>query len=63
MAILDPTGQRYLQITGLSEDLRPGQNVVLTFRFDNGVEIKTPVPIAVPLSPLPRTPLEFDDHE
>jgi hypothetical protein len=37
--------------------------VVLTFRFDNGVEIKTPVPIAVPLSPLPRTPLEFDDHE
>jgi hypothetical protein len=42
MAILDPTGQRYLQITGLGEELRPGQTVVLTFRFDNGVEIETP---------------------
>jgi hypothetical protein len=63
MAILDPTAQRYLQVTGLSEELRPGQTVVLTFRFDNGVEIETPVPIALPLSPLPRSPLEFDDHE
>jgi hypothetical protein len=63
MAILDPTGQRFLQITGLGEELRPGQTVVLTFRFDNGVEIETPVPIAVPLSPLPRSPMDFDEHE
>jgi len=37
--------------------------VMLTFRFDNGTEIETSVPIAVPGSPLPRSPLELDEHE
>lgn len=64
LAVLDPGGQRFLQITGLRKEIRPGQNVELTFRFDNGVTITTPVPVAVPLSPPPRSPMEFDgEHE
>ena len=63
MAILDPPGSRYLLLTGLREDLRPGQSVMLTFRFDNGVEIETSVPIAIPQSALPRSPLDLDEHE
>jgi hypothetical protein len=63
MVILDPTGSRYLLLTGLREELRPGQSVMMTFRFDNAKEIEASVPIAVPLSPLPRSPLELDEHE
>jgi copper(I)-binding protein len=63
MAILDPSGSRYLMLTGLREELRPGQSVMMTFRFDNGVEIETSVSIAVPNSALPRSPLDLDKHE
>lgn len=63
LAILDPSSPRYLVLTDLREELRPGQTVMVTFRFDNGVQIETPVPMAVPLSPLPRSPLPLDDEE
>jgi hypothetical protein len=63
MAILDPSAQRYLVLTDLREDLMPGQSVMMTFRFDNGTEIEASVPMAVPLSPLPRSPLPLEDEE
>lgn len=63
IAVLDPSLGRYLQITGLSEELKPGDTVEVTFRFSNGVSITTPVPIAVPYSPPPRSPLNFEEDE
>jgi copper(I)-binding protein len=63
IAILDQSGDRYLVITGLSEEFKPGQSIMMTFRFDNGVEIETNVPIEIPLSPPPRSPLHFDEEE
>ena len=61
--MLDPSLQRYLQVTGLSEELKPGDTVELTFRFSNGISITTPVPIAVPLSPPPRSPMHFGEED
>lgn len=63
IAVLDPSLDRYLQITGLSEKLKPGDTVEVTFRFNNGVSITTPVPISVPLSPPPRSPMQFEGGE
>jgi copper(I)-binding protein len=63
IAVLDQGGERYLVITGLSEEFKPGQSIMMTFRFDNGVEIETNVPIEIPLSPPPRSPLHFDEEE
>jgi hypothetical protein len=62
LVVLDTSGQRYREITGLREGLRPGQTAEFTFRFDNGVTITTQVPIEVPMSPLPRSPLEMDEE-
>ena len=61
--MLDPSLDRYLQLTGLSEELKPGDTVEVTFRFSNGVSITTPVPIAVPMSPPARSPLKFGEDE
>lgn len=63
LAVLDPGAERYLQITGLSEELKPGDTIELTFRFDNGVSITTPVPVAIPGTPPARTPMEFEGGE
>jgi copper(I)-binding protein len=60
--VLTPGSDRYVQLTGLAEEIVPGQTVVLTFRFDNGITITTPVPTAIPLSPLPRSPMEFEEE-
>ena len=61
--MLDPSLDRYLQISGLSGTFKPGDTVQLTFRFDDGTSITTPVPIAVPMSPPARSPMEFDGGE
>lgn len=61
LAVLDPSLDRYLQITGLSGELKPGDTVQMTFRFDDGTSITTPVPIAVPMSPPARSPMEFEE--
>jgi hypothetical protein len=63
LAVLDPTLDRYLQIVGLSKELKPGDSVEVTFRFSNGVTITTPVPVALPLSPPPRSPMDLHEGE
>jgi hypothetical protein len=40
-----------LRLVGLTEALRSGQNVVVTFDFGNGNTVTGPAPIAVPLTP------------
>lgn len=48
---LNTEGQQTLQLVGLNEALRSGQNVFVTFDFGNGVTVTSPAPIAVPLTP------------
>ncbi|MDH6461437.1 copper(I)-binding protein [Micromonospora sp. A200] len=48
---LNVQGGRYLQLVGLTEALRVGQQVNLTFDFGNGRTIQTGAPIGVPLTP------------
>ncbi|MFF5174049.1 hypothetical protein ACFY3U_15585 [Micromonospora sp. NPDC000089] len=51
---LNVQGGRYLQLVGLNEELRSGQQVDLTFDFGNGRTISTAAPVGVPLTPAPQ---------
>ncbi|WP_422737253.1 hypothetical protein ACN263_28165 [Micromonospora sp. WMMD729] len=47
-----------LRLVGLTEALRSGQNVMVTFDFGNGNTVTGPAPIAVPLTPAaPASPI------
>jgi copper(I)-binding protein len=60
--VLAPGATRYLQITGLSRALRAADEVELTFRFDDGTTVTATTPVATPSSPLPRSPMQFDEE-
>lgn len=48
----------YLQLTGLTRNLPPGEVVPVTFTFDTGGTVTLPVPVGVPESPPNRpTPI------
>ncbi|MBQ1072400.1 hypothetical protein KBX06_04345 [Micromonospora sp. C31] len=51
---LNTEADRVLQLIGLDESLRSGQNVFVTFDFGNGVTLTGPAPVAVPLTPAAR---------
>lgn len=58
-ALLVPEAGKYLVVSGLNRELKPGDPWLnLTFTFDNGTTTTTMtaerVPVGVPLSPLPR---------
>ncbi|RKR88967.1 hypothetical protein BDK92_3301 [Micromonospora pisi] len=50
--VLNPTNGSFLQLAGLSGDLKPGQSVQLVFDF-GGQRIETAAPVAIPLTPAP----------
>ncbi|NES14675.1 MULTISPECIES: copper chaperone PCu(A)C [Micromonospora] len=50
---LSGNGGQFLQLVGLNEQLRSGQQVNLTFDFGDGKVIKTGAPVGVPLTPAP----------
>ncbi|MEU8043412.1 hypothetical protein AB0B71_04590 [Micromonospora echinofusca] len=55
---LNTEAERALQLIGLNESLRSGQNVFVTFDFGNGVTVTGPAPVAVPLTPAaPPSPI------
>ncbi|MFI6823573.1 hypothetical protein ACIBJE_21920 [Micromonospora sp. NPDC050187] len=57
-AQLNRQGGRFLQLVGLNEQLRAGQQVNLIFDFGNGKRVTTPAPVGVPLSPqAPPSPI------
>ncbi len=51
---LNTEGRQVLQLIGLNEALRSGQNVFVTFDFGNGHTVTAPAPVAVPLTPAPQ---------
>jgi hypothetical protein len=53
-ARLDPDHGAHLAITELTEALRPGSSVFVTFTFEGEDPVEAPVPFGTPLSPLPR---------
>jgi hypothetical protein len=61
--ILTPSEDRYLQVTGLEDDLRPGESVPLVFEFSNGVELRVVAPVTPPLTPAPRGSAEVEEEE
>ncbi|MGN9775930.1 hypothetical protein ACTMS0_09155 [Micromonospora sp. H33] len=55
---LNTEGRQVLQLIGLEESLRSGQNVFVTFDFGNGNTVTGPAPVAVPLTPAaPPSPI------
>ncbi|MET8349639.1 MULTISPECIES: hypothetical protein [unclassified Micromonospora] len=55
---LNSEATQQLRLIGLTEALRSGQNVVVTFDFGNGNTLTGPAPVAVPLTPAaPPSPI------
>ncbi|MFI7486846.1 hypothetical protein ACIBXA_00500 [Micromonospora echinaurantiaca] len=55
---LNSEANRILQLIGLNEAVRSGQNVFVTFDFGNGISLTGPAPVAVPLTPAaPPSPI------
>lgn len=51
-----------LRATGPGLDFNPIDILPLTLIFDNGVELSMRVPMAPPLAPLPRTPMDLGEE-
>jgi hypothetical protein len=52
---LNTQAPQQLRLLGLTEALRSGQNVFVTFDFGNGNTVTGPAPVAVPFTPAPRS--------
>ena len=50
-------------MTELARALKGGSTVPMRFTFDNGAVIETAVPMGLPLSDLPRSPMELHEEE
>ncbi|WP_345541817.1 copper chaperone PCu(A)C [Phytohabitans rumicis] len=62
-AAFSESTKQHLVLTGLTEELKPGETVELTFDFGNGRTLKLDVPVGTPLSPAPRASAETDEGE
>ena len=59
-----PGDDEQLVVMGLTDALRPGQSVNLTFEFSNGAEPLTlRAPVSTPLSPAPREEGSAEEHD
>lgn len=61
--VLSRDNGTYLQVTGLTSDLRPGERVPLVFDFGQGLVVQVLAPVAPPLSPVPRASPENEGLE
>jgi copper(I)-binding protein len=57
---LSPGSGTTLLLVGLTQDLLTGQSIPITFGFSGGVQFTLDVPVDVPMSPAPRSPLVFE---
>jgi hypothetical protein len=62
-AALTASGQQFVQLIGLSEELKAGETVQVVFDFGNGAKLTLAVPIGVPLTPVPRGSAEVGEGE
>ncbi|WP_430781339.1 hypothetical protein [Actinoplanes sp. G11-F43] len=63
-ALFRPSDASQLQIIGLTEELKPGMSVALTFEFSNGqAPLNLEAPVASPLTPAPRGSAEIAEGE
>lgn len=62
--LLVPGQGPYLQLTGLTTALTPGESVPLTFTFEGIDPIEITVPFGIPVTPAPRNSPDFEPgHE
>jgi hypothetical protein len=62
-AVYQPGDEQSLQLIGLSDELRPGNSVSLSFQVSNSNQpLNVLAPVAIPLSPASRAP-GIDPHE
>ncbi len=53
----------HLVLTGLAEEITPGESILVTFTFDDGVTVTVAVPLAPPQNQIPRaTPVVEPEH-
>lgn len=62
-AALTASGQQFLELVGLNEELKAGGTVQLVFDFGDGAELTLAVPLSVPLTPVPRGSAEVSEEE
>jgi hypothetical protein len=62
-AAFSESTKQHLILSGLTEDLTPGQDVELHFDFGNGRTLTLNTPVGIPLSPAPRASGEADEGE
>jgi hypothetical protein len=60
-AALTSSGQQVIELVGLNEELKPGESVELVFDFA-GTKLTLAVPMAVPLTPVPRGSAEVAEE-
>ncbi|WIM96210.1 hypothetical protein ACTOB_008381 [Actinoplanes oblitus] len=62
-ALFRPTDANKLQLVGLSDDLKPGQNVNLVFHFSTGEpDLAIQAPVAIPATAASRAPGTTGEH-
>jgi copper(I)-binding protein len=52
----------FLVLSGLRKSIIPGESVNVTFSFDNGASVVVPVPLAPPVTEVPRATPVVDPH-
>ncbi|GAA4456631.1 hypothetical protein GCM10023170_051620 [Phytohabitans houttuyneae] len=62
-AALNAGGQQFIELVGLSEELKPGEMVELVLDFGGGAKLTLAVPMGVPLTPVPRGSAEAGEGE
>jgi copper(I)-binding protein len=62
-AVLAPSVGSTLELVGLTRSLNAGESIPITFGFSNGVQVTLDVPVDVPLSAAPRSPMVFPSSE
>jgi copper(I)-binding protein len=59
-AVLTRSGGATLELIGLTKGLNTGESIPITFVFSGGEQFTLDVPVDVPLSAAPRSPLVFE---
>ncbi|MDQ7910683.1 hypothetical protein RB614_39925 [Phytohabitans sp. ZYX-F-186] len=62
-AALTASGQQFVELLGLKQELKAGETVQLLFDFGGGATLTLDVPVGVPMTPVPRGSAEAGEGE